>query len=282
MKHSEAGRFSYLPAKFARVTVGTTIKWSKLAESLLFFDLISVVFTVSVIKDRYKTELCRAFQEAGHCKYGEKCQFAHGRQDLRSVNRHPKYKTDKCRSFHATGLCQYGARCHFIHHPSEANMAPPAAMMSSSAAAAAAAARTRSVSLCTFPPTAVTVPRNILGQQTFEVGSCGNSVNDFSSYSSSPASMSPGLNRSFISGEDSFFGSGETSSFSIILQSFLFSFGNYLLFSLNSGKIINMKNCLKGSLLDVVDFSLGVIYFVIFLLVLAVASNFLFDFFLNF
>jgi len=29
---------------------------------------------------RYKTEMCRPFQENGTCKYGEKCQFAHGVQ----------------------------------------------------------------------------------------------------------------------------------------------------------------------------------------------------------
>merc|ERR1739844_645592 len=45
---------------------------------------------------RYKTELCRPFSEHGTCKYGEKCQFAHGQAELRSVTRHPKYKTDLC------------------------------------------------------------------------------------------------------------------------------------------------------------------------------------------
>merc|ERR1739838_1231367 len=32
---------------------------------------------------RYKTELCRPFSEHGTCKYGEKCQFAHGQAELR-------------------------------------------------------------------------------------------------------------------------------------------------------------------------------------------------------
>jgi len=65
---------------------------------------------------RYKTELCRQFDETGSCWYGTRCQFAHGRADLRSVVRHPKYKTDLCRTFHRTGLCPYGTRCHFIHN----------------------------------------------------------------------------------------------------------------------------------------------------------------------
>ena len=48
---------------------------------------------------RYKTELCRPFSEHGTCKYGEKCQFAHGQAELRSVTRHPKYKTDLCKTY---------------------------------------------------------------------------------------------------------------------------------------------------------------------------------------
>jgi len=68
---------------------------------------------------RYKTELCRPFEENGTCRYGSKCQFAHGKAELRSVVRHPKYKTDLCRTFHTTGLCPYGPRCHFIHNDDE-------------------------------------------------------------------------------------------------------------------------------------------------------------------
>lgn len=65
---------------------------------------------------RYKTELCRSFAEVGACKYGDKCQFAHGEDELRTVTRHPKFKTENCKSFHTTGFCPYGPRCHFIHN----------------------------------------------------------------------------------------------------------------------------------------------------------------------
>lgn len=68
---------------------------------------------------RYKTELCRPFEEHGKCKYGEKCQFAHGKHELRHMVRHPKYKTELCRTYHTTGLCPYGPRCHFIHNQDE-------------------------------------------------------------------------------------------------------------------------------------------------------------------
>ena len=64
---------------------------------------------------RYKTELCRPFDEVGECKYGDKCQFAHGVHELRRLPRHPKYKTELCRTFHSNGFCPYGPRCHFIH-----------------------------------------------------------------------------------------------------------------------------------------------------------------------
>jgi len=65
---------------------------------------------------RYKTELCRSFSENGTCKYGAKCQFAHGQEELRHLSRHPKYKTERCRSFYGgNSICPYGTRCHFIH-----------------------------------------------------------------------------------------------------------------------------------------------------------------------
>ena len=68
---------------------------------------------------RYKTELCRAYEEYGTCKYGEKCQFAHGITELRSLCRHPKYKTELCRTYHTEGFCPYGKRCHFVHTPKD-------------------------------------------------------------------------------------------------------------------------------------------------------------------
>ncbi len=78
----------------------------------------------AVNTSRYKTEMCRPFEEHGFCKYGEKCQFAHGAHELRSVNRHPKYKTELCRTFHTTGFCAYGSRCHFVHNEDERSSPP--------------------------------------------------------------------------------------------------------------------------------------------------------------
>ncbi|CAI5715587.1 unnamed protein product [Hyaloperonospora brassicae] len=63
----------------------------------------------------YKTELCKHYTENGSCRYGPKCQFAHGEDELRGVLRHPKYKTTRCKAFLSTGKCMYGSRCRFIH-----------------------------------------------------------------------------------------------------------------------------------------------------------------------
>ncbi|KAM6224683.1 mRNA decay activator protein ZFP36 [Rhynchocyon petersi] len=73
----------------------------------------------SAPSSRYKTELCRTFSESGRCRYGAKCQFAHGLGELRQASRHPKYKTELCHKFYLHGTCPYGSRCHFIHNPSE-------------------------------------------------------------------------------------------------------------------------------------------------------------------
>ncbi|CAD6234116.1 GSCOCG00007569001-RA-CDS [Cotesia congregata] len=78
--------------------------------------------SVSEPTSRYKTELCRPFEESGTCKYGDKCQFAHGYNELRNLTRHPKYKTELCRTFHTIGFCPYGPRCHFIHNFEEARI----------------------------------------------------------------------------------------------------------------------------------------------------------------
>jgi Zinc finger C-x8-C-x5-C-x3-H type (and similar) len=113
----------------------------------------------------YKTELCRSWEEKGSCRYGPKCQFAHGEDEIRKVSRHPKvisimftvkdllltvcslqYKTEICRvsdatsyipalnpltawlqTFWVSGSCPYGKRCCFIHTELPANGTAPGA-----------------------------------------------------------------------------------------------------------------------------------------------------------
>ena len=66
---------------------------------------------------KFKTELCKTFTDTGFCAYGNKCRFAHGKDDLfnRHVS-HPKYRKSDCMTFHTNGFCNYGARCHFRHN----------------------------------------------------------------------------------------------------------------------------------------------------------------------
>ncbi|KAI7691686.1 mRNA decay activator protein ZFP36L2 [Sarcoptes scabiei] len=87
---------------------------------------------IAQTSSRYKTELCRSFAEVGQCKYGDKCQFAHGGEELRTITRHPKFKTENCKSFHSTGFCPYGPRCHFIHNSEESTKSPLSNLLVSS------------------------------------------------------------------------------------------------------------------------------------------------------
>ncbi|XP_053577695.1 mRNA decay activator protein ZFP36 [Bombina bombina] len=87
-----------------------------------FPPLKNALPALPTLSPRYKTELCRTFSETGSCKYGVKCQFAHGKSELREPNRHPKYKTELCHKYYIYGECPYGSRCNFIHHPAEQGM----------------------------------------------------------------------------------------------------------------------------------------------------------------
>lgn len=92
-------------------------------QQLLFHNLLKNQQTIAqhamqqvpIFGQPYKTELCVNYEIFGSCKYLDKCQYAHGLYELRSIQRHPKYRTEMCRSFHEFGYCSYGIRCHFLH-----------------------------------------------------------------------------------------------------------------------------------------------------------------------
>ena len=65
--------------------------------------------------EKYKTELCEKFQSTGFCPYGNKCQFAHGKEELITKIQNANYKKEKCKSFYEKGYCPYGNRCNFQH-----------------------------------------------------------------------------------------------------------------------------------------------------------------------
>jgi hypothetical protein len=65
---------------------------------------------------KYKTEMCRNWIELNCCQYAEKCNFAHGYDEL--IDKNPaneKYKSKKCIPFHTKAFCTYGQRCLFLH-----------------------------------------------------------------------------------------------------------------------------------------------------------------------
>lgn len=136
---------------------------------------------------RYKTELCRPFEESGHCKYGDKCQFAHGSHELRNLTRHPKYKTERCRTYHTIGFCPYGPRCHFIHNEDERVVSHKNANSRLSPQQQQQQQQQRS--LLSSSSVIVQRPNNLCG-----LNSIGSSFESVSTSSSSPGNLSPSLN----------------------------------------------------------------------------------------
>ena len=86
---------------------------------------------------RYKTALCKKYMQAQSCPYGDKCQFAHGEQELRTFNGHSQnmmyaigmgsknqnnmlnYKIVKCKNWEKDKSCKYGAHCTYAHGEEE-------------------------------------------------------------------------------------------------------------------------------------------------------------------
>ena len=85
---------------------------------------------------KYKTVLCKHYNTPQGCSYGEKCQFAHGEQELKHVegnmltqnymmqmNNKQKdalnYKIVKCKNWEKDKTCKYGTHCTFAHGDSE-------------------------------------------------------------------------------------------------------------------------------------------------------------------
>jgi len=66
---------------------------------------------------RFKTTLCRRWNDSGWCPFEDKCFFAHGGGELRAAGRNPLFKTSPCASFHKEGVCHRGSRCMFAHGP---------------------------------------------------------------------------------------------------------------------------------------------------------------------
>ncbi|KAL8116699.1 uncharacterized protein LOC141668285 [Apium graveolens] len=69
-------------------------------------------------KSFYKTEICRSWEDFGSCRYGAKCQFAHGKEDLRPTrfSNRSKSEIQMCKSYSSgPGSGSYGSKCRFSH-----------------------------------------------------------------------------------------------------------------------------------------------------------------------
>ena len=72
--------------------------------------------TAADFKIKYKTELCKYYEINGYCKFGDRCAYAHGKENLRSkITNSSAYRTKKCFQFFEQGYCPYGSRCQFAH-----------------------------------------------------------------------------------------------------------------------------------------------------------------------
>ena len=65
---------------------------------------------------KYRTELCKNWILTGQCKFGNRCIFAHGEEELRKkMHLTENFKSRLCQVFHKKGYCAYGTRCQFLH-----------------------------------------------------------------------------------------------------------------------------------------------------------------------
>ncbi len=79
--------------------------------------------------------ICKHYNTTQGCSYGDKCQFAHGPQELKIYNPNSfsdnqidfsknqkslvNYKIVKCKNWEKDGTCKYGKHCTFAHGDDE-------------------------------------------------------------------------------------------------------------------------------------------------------------------
>lgn len=86
-------------------------------ENLADFCINSSKKKVVVDTKKFKTEMCKNWMDFGSCRYGKKCKFAHGKEEMheKNVPNKTKYKSKGCQTFYSLGYCPYGSRCLFRH-----------------------------------------------------------------------------------------------------------------------------------------------------------------------
>lgn len=71
--------------------------------------------TVNQSKNKLKSELCIDFINTRKCKFGEKCFFAHGLENLKTNKKTTIKSMAECKSYKEIGFCPYGKDCGLIH-----------------------------------------------------------------------------------------------------------------------------------------------------------------------
>ena len=65
---------------------------------------------------KFKTEICKYWEEKGKCPYGKRCAFAHGGDEKRHKTCQKEHKISiKCINFYQNSFCAYGRRCQYKH-----------------------------------------------------------------------------------------------------------------------------------------------------------------------
>ncbi|KAL1113997.1 hypothetical protein V6Z11_D02G227200 [Gossypium hirsutum] len=68
----------------------------------------------------YKSEICRAWEEFGHCRYGSKCQFAHGKEEVRPACLPFKTKSEaQYKTYGSTVSNAYSSKPRLLHPVTE-------------------------------------------------------------------------------------------------------------------------------------------------------------------
>ncbi|XVF01612.1 hypothetical protein REPUB_Repub04eG0103600 [Reevesia pubescens] len=69
----------------------------------------------------YKSEICRTWEEFGHCRYASKCQFAHGKEDVRPTcfPFRGKSEAQMYKSYASTVSSTFGSKSRQLHPVSE-------------------------------------------------------------------------------------------------------------------------------------------------------------------
>lgn len=65
----------------------------------------------------YKTEICRSWEDTDSCRYGSKCQFAHGKEELRPTRLHnkSKFEAQACKTYAITGSSTNSSKHRSVH-----------------------------------------------------------------------------------------------------------------------------------------------------------------------